>query len=357
MYWAGPFTDKPYMAILSFLYTQNVGLYPGANTAPPVCRPQFWMWVNPGHSAEIPNPSAERDMRAALETNPWSAPLLNDRFRDVVKFKLWNTTEQLDATPELRNEWRALRDSLFNSGGDVIKVATEAMPTGVTAVDADNSTTTVKVIPTAASDPKKEKLNTVISDMARFVLCHRFGGIYLDADTLLLRDWEDLWGWRGAFAYRWSVHDAYNTAVLKLNKASALGSFLFRTALQNGMDFHPMTITKYLRDAHLEPLLFRIPDALFDSAWLNMEGKQLDRPPQPYFNGYVSCLLVPHVNCYSLLRFSMLIFHFLRFISRFSELFETPPQNSAAPQAMGFNGFFKGAYSYHFHNGWYVIHR
>jgi len=25
-------------------------------------------------------------------------------------------------------------------------------------------------------------------------------------------------------------------------------------------------------------------------------------------------------------------------------------QNSAAPQALGFNGFFKGAYSYHYHN-------
>ena len=29
-------------------------------------------------------------------------------------------------------------------------------------------------------------------------------------------------------------------------------------------------------------------------------------------------------------------------------------QSSAAPQALGFDGFFKGAYSYHFHNFWYV---
>lgn len=27
---------------------------------------------------------------------------------------------------------------------------------------------------------------------------------------------------------------------------------------------------------------------------------------------------------------------------------------SAAPQALGFEGFFRGAYSYHFHNFWYV---
>jgi alpha-N-acetylglucosamine transferase len=68
--------------------------------------------------------------------------------------------------------------------------------------------------------------------MARFVLCHRFGGIYLDADTLLLRDFEELFNYPGAFAYRWSRmvralfagfhQDAnkkqreYNSAVLKL---------------------------------------------------------------------------------------------------------------------------------------------
>jgi hypothetical protein len=39
---------------------------------------------------------------------------------------------------------------------------------------------------------------------------------------------------------------------------------------------------------------------------------------------------------------------------RFGDFFDTPAQNSAAPQALGFDGFFKGAYSYHFHNFWYV---
>lgn len=39
---------------------------------------------------------------------------------------------------------------------------------------------------------------------------------------------------------------------------------------------------------------------------------------------------------------------------RFQDFFETPLQSSGAPQALGFDGFFKGAYSYHFHNFWYV---
>ena len=135
----------------------------------------------------------------------------------------------------------------------------------------------------STSPSSYDRLSVILSDMARFVLCHRFGGIYLDADTILLRDWEELWGWKGAFAYRWSRLETYNTAVLKMHKGSALGTFLFRTALKNGLDFHPMTVSKYTKDAALEPLLLRLPDALFDAAWLNTEDYQRDRPAQPYF--------------------------------------------------------------------------
>jgi WD repeat and SOF domain-containing protein 1 len=163
--------------------------------------------------------------------------------------------------------------------------------------------------------------SVVLSDLARFVLVHQYGGIYLDADTLFLRDWEELWGWRGAFAYRWSFHDKYNTAVLRMHAGSALGSFLFRTALRNGLDFHPMTVSKYLQDARLDKLLFRCPDALFDPAFLTAEKYQMDRPPSPEFNW-------------------------------FGHLFQTPERHSAAPQVVGFDGFFRGAWSYHWHNFW-----
>ena len=128
-----------------------------------------------------------------------------------------------------------------------------------------------------------DRLSVILSDMARFILCHRFGGIYLDADTIFLRDWEELWGWKGAFAYRWSRLERYNTAVLHLNKNSALGTFLFRTALKNNLDFHPMTVSRYTKEAYLEGLLLRLPDALFDSAWLTTEDHQHMRPPQPFF--------------------------------------------------------------------------
>lgn len=280
MFWTGPFTDKPYLALLSFLFTQNTGIHLQDDSPPasPVCRPQFWLWINPGPAASVPNPNAMHDMFEGLKKSPWAAPFLHPRFHDVIKFKMWNTTEQLDGVPELKDEWRVLKDSLFNSGGYVISVPSQ-----------DNSTSTASseedLLNRAGSKSSNsyDRLSVILSDMARFVLCHRFGGIYLDADTIFLRDWEELWGWTGAFAYRWSRLEKYNTAVLRLHKGSALGTFLFRTAMKNGLDFHPMSISRYTADAYLEGLLLRLPDALFDSAWLNTEYYQRDRPPQPYF--------------------------------------------------------------------------
>ncbi|KAJ3987696.1 glycosyltransferase family 32 protein [Lentinula detonsa] len=314
MYWTGPFTDKPYMAILSFLYTQKTGLH--LYELPKECRPVFWVWINPVSAASTLGPNAVDSMHKELQSNPWASPFLHDRFKDVLQFKLWNTTQQLDAIPELRNEWRKMH-TLFNTGGRIVNVPPEDhhMDMGSHPDDMFHRTG-------SKSSSSYDRLSVILSDMARFVLCHRFGGIYLDADTILLRDWEEVWGWRGGFAYRWSRLPRYNTAVLHMNKGSAIGTFLFRTALKNNLDFHPMTITRYLKDAYLDGLLLQLPDALFDSAWLNTENYQRERPPQPFFKA-------------------------------FQDFFDTPAVSSAAPLAMGFDGFFRGAFSYHYHNFWW----
>ncbi|PFH50776.1 hypothetical protein AMATHDRAFT_144287 [Amanita thiersii Skay4041] len=336
MFWTGPFTDKPYLTLLSFLFTQNTGLHfaswPKDSLA---CRPKFHVWINPGPAAAVPNASAVRNMYQELAANPWASPFLHPRFKDVIEFKLWNTTEQLDGVAELREEWR-LKD-LFNSAGHVVAVPSQVKETdddgeaavnmnagmpGQTGTARRNSEDDILHRTGSKSSSTYDRLSVILSDLARFILCHRFGGIYLDADTILLRDWEEVWGWKGAFAYRWSRLAKYNTAVLHLNKESALGKFLFKTALKNGLDFHPMTVSRYLKDAHLEELLFRLPDALFDPAWLNTEGYQIHRPPQPLFTS-------------------------------FEDFFATPVLDSAAPQVLGFDGFFKGAFSYHYHNFWW----
>jgi WD repeat and SOF domain-containing protein 1 len=286
MFWTGPFTDKPYTALLSFLYTQNIGIH--LHEKPPgvtACRPQFWFWVNPGPAAAVPNPSTIDQVYDELKSNPWSAPFLHPRFRDIIYFKLWNITEQLDSVPELKDEWRSSK-VLFNSWGHKFNVSLPKDLETPLSVDAELSDEEgIFTRMGSKSADTVDTLSTIISDMARFILCHRFGGVYLDADNLLLRDWEELWGWRGAFAYRWSRLPEYNTAVLRLHKNSALGTFLLRTALKNEFDFHPMTITRYIDHAYLHDLLFRVPDALFDPAWLSMKVEyQRERPPQPVFN-------------------------------------------------------------------------
>ncbi|GAA6023842.1 hypothetical protein JCM11491_006314 [Sporobolomyces phaffii] len=401
IFWAGPFTDKPYSAALSFLFTQHlalstpVGLDPTSED-PALCRPQLWIWINPGPASSVPDPRAERRMRHDLAQNPWSAPLLHDRFRDAVKFRLWNTTEQLDGVKEMKG-WREMR--LFNSGGVKYGAAGSAqqhaqeemmakrneqdggdeddevidgvpVDTKVVAAEAEEEATGGEGLAASAeaalsraresslnatraanessvavaahhapaeqrtkqkdalfervgsSATEYDRLSVVLSDMARFVLTHRYGGVYLDADTILLRDWTELFNWHGAFAYRWSRLERYNTAVLKMARNSAIGNFIFKTAVANGLDFHPMTVSRYTKDAAVEGLLLRLPDALFDPAWLNTEYYQRDRPPQPYFK-------------------------------RFEDFFETPKENSADAVATGFQGFFKGAFSYHFHNFWW----
>lgn len=311
MYWTGPFTDKPYLALLSFLYTQNHGLY--KNSAAdyakrPVCRPQFWLWIGVGPAWKPLPPTALQDMYDQLKSSPWAAPFLHPRFKDVIKFKLWNTTEQLDGVPEIQKEWRDR--NLFNSLGWVIPVPKKEEQENKgdeVMVGADGKPLSPKEIAAAeAAKAQKKKdddllnrvgsdsgssydqMSVMLSDLARFVLCYRYGGIYLDADTLFLRDWEELWGWKGAFAYRWSRLPLYNTAVLKMNKNSALGKFIFKTALKNGFDFHPMQVARYTQNALIDPLLLMLPDALFDSAWLNTEDYQMDRPPQPFFTRYVA---------------------------------------------------------------------
>lgn len=251
VFWTGPFTDKPYAQALSFLYTQNLGLnYPASATDFPFCRPQLWFWLVPGTAASSvrPHPRAKERMMRDLRNNVWAAPLLHPRFNDLIKFHMWNTTEQLEAIPELRGQWQKL--PLFKSGayvladvqyGDVVEDTAEI---GVDQDVDEEEKEEIEADPilgrvASSSSNTYDKLAVVLSDMARFVLGHRFGGIYLDADTLLLRDFEELWNYPGAFAYRWSRMQQFNTAISKLNRGSALGSFIIKTALLNHLDFHP----------------------------------------------------------------------------------------------------------------------
>ncbi|KAJ7798773.1 hypothetical protein B0H14DRAFT_3544165 [Mycena olivaceomarginata] len=237
---------------------------------------EHWFFLIPSNTVPPslpPTPTRRRvhatRLFARLKDSPWASPFLHPRFKDVISFRLWNTTEQLDGVLEIRDEWRDLQKTLFNSGRHIVSVPKEEEDAETEVEEDADANAGARPAKTddmlhrtgSKSSSEYDRLSVILSDMARFVLCHRFGGVYLDADTILLRDWEELWGWKGAFAYRWSWLPKYNTAVLRFHPASILYDGLSR----------------YTEDAHLEGLLLHLPDALFDGAWLNTEEYQRDR--------------------------------------------------------------------------------
>lgn len=293
MFWTGPFTDKPYMALLSFLYTQNLGLHAPPEHLPPTCKTETWVWITQPDWVRYKRTTWEKRMYNELKTNPWASAFLHPQFSQVIRFKVWDAVEQLDATEELKDEWRRYKHMVFKSrsprGRETVGAPEDVAEDGGDDIGfPDNST----ALGGSQSRDAYDKPSVALSDLVRFVLCHRFGGVYLDVDTLLLRDWEELWGAPGAFAYRWSRMDRYNTAVLRMHRQSALGTWLLRTALRNELDFHPIRVSRYLKEAQMEGLLQRLPDALFDPAWLMVEGFHTKQPPQPFLNKYVYQLRV-----------------------------------------------------------------
>jgi WD repeat and SOF domain-containing protein 1 len=343
MFWAGAFTDKPYMAVLSFLFTQDLKLHlpPGHASS---CLPQMWVWIHRG-----PTKSTDRQLFEDLRSNPWSAPFLHERFKKIIHFRRWSTAEQLNTLHEFSNTRKTVVDSDSPDGFTITEGRWDYDDHDIDDMMSDSSPTSDLPSTTAY-----DRGSVGLSDMARFVLCHRFGGVYLDADIILLRDWAELFHSPSAFAYRWSRLDVYNTAVLRLRRQSALGSFILRCALSNGFDFHPMAVSRYLKDAGLGPLLAMLPDALFDPAWLNVccfdidltstnhlnqtEYLQRDRAPFPYFKAYAIIVTDSTVQ--------------LKAPYSFGDFFH--PNPAYEPQVLGTSAFFRGAYAYHYHNYWYV---
>lgn len=74
MYWTGAFNDKPYLSLISFLYTQNIGLSSASD--PTACRPQLHFWINPGPAYALVSDMTVEEMFDHLANNQWSSPFL-----------------------------------------------------------------------------------------------------------------------------------------------------------------------------------------------------------------------------------------------------------------------------------------
>ncbi|KAG0019043.1 hypothetical protein BGZ82_000271, partial [Podila clonocystis] len=168
MFWRAPVTDKLLLAVNAFLFTQ------------PLDRSRLHLWID---STDLPGGRAEDYRKNLFARNLVLRPM--NRF---IRIHRWDHEAQ---------EANAYPPSSQNSAN-------------TTGTSNATITTTTNITPVA------------LSDEVRFLILYRYGGMYLDADTLLLRDMSPIYDTGLEFAYEWSNLKIYNTAIMKLDKGSAV---------------------------------------------------------------------------------------------------------------------------------------
>ncbi|KAF9109929.1 hypothetical protein BGX27_006984 [Mortierella sp. AM989] len=160
IFWRGVISDKVSLAAHAFLFTQ------------PLDRARLHLWID---STDLPDGRPED-----YEKNPFAKDLVSEPLNKFVKLHVWDQ---------------------------------EAQETHAYAIQGSE----------VKSNKAKSKVPPVaLSDQARFMILHRYGGMYLDADVLLLRDMSPLYDSGMEFAYEWSNTQMYNTAVLRLDRKSSV---------------------------------------------------------------------------------------------------------------------------------------
>jgi Glycosyltransferase sugar-binding region containing DXD motif len=124
--------------------------------------------------------------------------------------------------------------------------------------------------PLAASSLLKIKDRVQRSDVFRMTVLHKYGGCYFDLDMIFLRSFVDLRNQFPSqeFCYKWSGMPYANSAILKLDKQSAISSYLIKKAAQHKA-WLPWDLFKFA-DENLELLM--LPTVFFDPLWLRADN-------------------------------------------------------------------------------------
>ncbi|KAG0198842.1 hypothetical protein BGX28_007774 [Mortierella sp. GBA30] len=172
IFWRGPITDKLSLSAHSFLFTQ------------PLKRAHLHLWID---SADLPDGLPEDYTR-----NIHAAPLVREPLSRFITIHAWDQAAELAysyaeeenaKTQELERELESL---------------------------------------SSQEQEQKPVKPVALSDEARFLILNRNGGIYLDADVLLLKDMSPFHDSGIEFAYEWSHTRMYNTAILRLFPSSSV---------------------------------------------------------------------------------------------------------------------------------------
>lgn len=122
----------------------------------------------------------------------------------------------------------------------------------------------------------------------------KYGGVYFDADIVLLRDLRPLLGM--PFVEWWGEHAYFNTCVFHLPRGSAAAAKLVRRAIGSkatlkASAFHPRVVTDHAKALRLYPKqVLVLSNAFFDPGWCgtqeNKKGVLVGRT-YPYFKSFV----------------------------------------------------------------------
>jgi hypothetical protein len=114
------------------------------------------------------------------------------------------------------------------------------------------------------------------SNCFRFVTLYHHGGIYIDIDTMLVRDFSPLLAcFDDEFCYRWSANMPYaNSAVLRLRQHSPTAwRILEHCAVQGSC--RPRHVLNFAEQGDVDLLV--LPCAAFDPLWPLVDGKDSSR--------------------------------------------------------------------------------
>ncbi|KAF9372706.1 hypothetical protein CPB97_001060 [Podila verticillata] len=329
IFWRGPISDKLSLSAHSFIFTQ------------PLERSHLHLWID---SADLLNGEPED-----YTQNQFSAPLVSPPLNKYITIHVWDQeAELMYAYPEDMND------------------------------DDDDETEPMKL------EDKVPVKPVALSDEARFLILNRNGGIYLDADVLLLKDMSPFYDSGLEFAYEWSKTRMYNTAILRLYKESTVARRILDGARAREKEiqayklqalkqqenqgkeanrsinaggeaseapeslrlvkrgemrpeeiYHPARLRKYLRpqDSRIEGNgLIMMSPAVFDPNWLRVdhaEAKSTDSEKMVEdLKSFPDAFSVEEAVC------------------SFQQQ-QQAPQFTAGPEV-----FFQGAYAYHWHNNW-----
>lgn len=186
-----------------------------------------------------------------------------------------------------------------------------------------------------------------VSDSVRFIILHQEGGLYIDMDTMFLRDFRPLMITPGlAFAERWGAHPGlgeYNTAYLRLQPNSTLSSRILQGAARMGCNFHPRVVGRMLAKTGHQNDLTMFETGVFDPLWSFFDRDNIGNCSVPCLTSFAQFYdKYAITNEWSMLQDG-------------DTLAQVRSQGNVNHliQNRTLQNFFRGSYVHHIHNQWH----